>query len=652
MISCVYSQITNTRKWRKTEKDSLNDALIVYDEKKYLIALPIFENIHINHPDEEFIKYMYAKCALYRSDRYDEAYRLLSEVYSKNKKVDNIEYDLARAAHFTNRFDEANKLVDSYMSNRKTTEQGRRNGEILKKYIKYAIYYTSNPTKAKISNLGNVLNSATDEYVPTITADESMMIFTYRGPKSKGDTLEDGQRPEDVYMTVKQDDIFQSPVALDSINTLLHDAAISLSHDGQILFVYRDNGDDHGDIYQSFLIGDVFTRPYKLKGQVNSYSWDGHCSLSPDGQTLYFSSERPGGYGGKDIYRATLLPDSTWGNVVNLGDTINTSFDEDAPFIHPDGVTLYFSSKGKTSMGGYDIFQTTMDLQDSVFKMTENLGYPINSADDDIYFVLSATGANGYYSSGKKGGQGMKDIYLIETNFNNPRLLYLVKGKTTSDSIPVETNIKVEITSRNNALFKSTNSNSKSGQYLISLPAGADYKITYTYKDREPQTFTLTTINLPGFTQMIKDVRFDTKDTTKVTVTPTLAVVTNTVAAPPTDTFVPNPVQQKTLSYMDKFGDISAEGLEFRVQIAAYKYPKNYTYKHLKGLGSVDNVLLDDGITRITIGGKFNTIRKAWEHNRKVIDAGQKDAFVTAIYKGKRVYLDELIKMGIFVTKE
>jgi hypothetical protein len=658
-----FSQVTNTRKWRKTEKDSLDNGLLLYDEKNYLLALPIFDNIHHNHPKEEFIKYVFAKCALYRPDKYDDAYTAFSEVYAKNKKVENIEYDMARASHLTNKFDEALTHVDAFLASKRTSPEARKDGELLKRYINNAKYYTANPTKAKINNLGSIVNTEDDEYVPTITADESVLIYTYRGPKSKGGRMNaflqpdpNGSYTEDIYMSVKQNDQFTAPVALDSINTIAHDAAISLSHDGQILFIYRDNGDDHGDIYQSHLIGESFTKPVKLKGLVNSYSWDGHCSLSPDGQTLFFSSERSGGYGGRDIYKATLLPDSTWGNVVNLGDSVNTPYDDDAPFIHPDGITLYFSSKGRTSMGGYDIFQSTMSEIDSSFKRTEHLGYPINSTDDDIYFVLSAMGNNGYYSSGKKGGQGLKDIYLIETNFSTPRSLMLVKGKTTSDKQPAEVAIKVEITSRNNRIFKSFKSNPSNGQYLVTLPAGADYNITYTYKDKPAKTFTVTTRDLTGYVEKINDVAWDMADTAKVVVTPTVAV-TPTVNATPTktlaaDNFVTkNKMQEKVKMYAAKYGDISAEGLEFRVQIAAYKFPKNYKYAHLRGLGKVESLLLDDGITRITIGGKFATLGKAWTHNKKVIKAGQTDAFVTALYHGKRVYLEDLEKMGIFVVK-
>lgn len=665
------AQVMNTRKWRKSEKDSLDNALLLYEEKNYTLALPVLDNIHHNHPKEEFLKYIFGQCALSRADKYEEAYLALGEVYAKNKKVENIEYDMARATHFTNRFDEATTYIEAYLKNKRTNAEGRKNGELLRRYINNAKFYIANPTKAKISNIGDVVNTAEDEYVPTITADESVLIYTYRGVKSKGGRVNaflqpdnNGQYTEDIYMSVKQNDVFSAPVAQDSINTNAHDAAISLSHDGQILFIYRDNGDDHGDIYQSYLIGETFSKPFKIKGMVNSYSWDGHCSLAPDGQTLYFSSERGGGFGGRDIYKATLLPDSTWGNVVNLGDSINTMYDDDAPFIHPDGITLYFSSKGRTSMGGYDIFQSTMNPIDSTFKTTQHLGYPINSTDDDIYFVLSASGDHGYYSSGKKGGYGLKDIYLIETNFSTPKALYLVKGQTTSDKNPVEAKIKVEITSRNNRIFKSFNSNAISGDYLITLPAGAEYLITYTYKDKATKTYSVNTINISGYTQKINNVEWNTADTVKAIITPTIAATPTIAVETKTtevlkkdvvvkaDNFVTNnKMQEKVKLYADKYGNISAEGLEFRVQIAAYKYPKNYNYKHLKALGKVEKLLLDDEITRITIGGKFNTIGKAWAHNKKVIKAGQKDAFVTALYNGKRVYLEELEKMGIFVIK-
>jgi hypothetical protein len=403
--------------------------------------------------------------------------------------------------------------------------------------------------------------------------------------------------------------------------------------------------------------------------------------MTADGKQLYFSSERGGGYGGKDIYRATLQPDSTWGQVINLGDSINTALDDDAPFIHPDGINLFYSSKGKNSMGGYDIFQARLNILDSAFHQPVNLGYPINTPDDDIYYVLSANGERGYYASGKQGGYGLKDIYTVYPGYVGKKpSVYIVKGKITADLQPVESNISVEITSKNNKKFGDFKSSSLTGNYLISLPAGGIFNLTYKYDKFPYKLLEINTMNLEGYDEKLFDIDFNTKDTAKfiVALTPkdtTVAVVIKkeevkqpivkneeepkqpiekqpVIIVRKKDGFVPrNAAQEKNRVYSELYGDISAEGLEFKVQIAAYKYPKNYVYLHLKGLGAIENLILNDGITRITIGGAFNTLGKAYERCKKVIIAGQNDAFVTVIYKGKRIYLEDLEAMGIYVKK-
>lgn len=657
-----FAQITNTKKWRKTENDTMQNALFLYDEGKYLMALPMYEKLHASHPNEEFIKYVYGKCCLYRSDKHEEALALLTEVYNKNRKIDDIEYDLARASHLNYKFDEALVLLDKYMTNKRTKPESKNKAELLKKYCINGKTLYASPSGAKIVNTGNVLNTPDDEYVPVISADENLMIYTYRGVLSTGGLQNEMQMPdpygvyyEDVFQSQKVNNEWTKPTPIANINTNTHDAAIALSADGQTLFVYRDNGDDHGDIYMSNLIKGEWSVPQKLKGLVNSYSWEGSCSMTADGKTLYFSSERGGGIGGKDIYRATLMPDSTWGEIKNLGDSINTPYDDDAPFIHPDGQTLFYSSKGKNSMGGYDLFQAKLNLLDSTFSSPVNLGYPINTTDDDIYYVLSANGERGYYASGKKGGYGLKDIYYVYPGYVGTKpVVYLVKGVVKSNKEPVEGQISVEITSLNGKKFSDYKSNAINGNYLISLPAGAQYKLTYTYPNRMPKVLNVSTVGIEGYNEKIFDVEFDIQDTVKPVAVNNEPKKDSVIIAAKEPvkidvSFIPNnPIQLQTKEYAMKFGDIFSEGLIFKVQIAAYRYPKNYKYEHLKGLGKVENLLLDDGITRITIGGDFKTLADAFEHNVKVVKAGQKDAFVTAIYKGKRVYLEKLEELGIF----
>lgn len=731
----LFSQITNTKKWRKTERDSMERAAMLFEEGNYLMALPMYEELYNRHPKEEYLKYCYGKCALLRSDKHNIALKLIQEIYDKNKKVADIEFDLATALHFNYKFDEALEFLNKYLQNKKVPFDMKDKAKQLMQYCFNAKIIYGSPTNAKIENAGNILNTDQEEYVPIISADESIMIYTYRGKESMGGLQNTFNQPdpygiyyEDIFQSNKDSTGWQKPFSLTSINTITHDAAIALSADGSSLFVYRDSGDDHGDIYLSKFENNQWTNPEKLKGEVNSYSWEGSCSMTADGKYLYFSSERGGGYGGKDIYRASLLTDGSWGNVINLGDSINTKLDEDAPFIHPDGVTLFYSSKGKNSMGGYDIFQAKLNWKDSTFFNPLNMGYPINTPDDDIYYVLAANGEKGYYASGKAGGQGLKDIYTVYPGYIGKKpSLYLVKGIITADSSIVEANIKVEIAERENQLFASYTSNASNGKYLISLPAGGDFKLTYTYKDFKPVTLNINSKTIEGYKEKIFNVNFMSnsdsiltpvavlkKDTIyapaiavkKDTITPFITSVKkdssntsvvgdkkDTIISPvvtkkkdpvipsvvavkkenvvpvvkkekpkvkpsaqdliiKTDKFIArNAIQQKIEDYSMKYGDISADGLIFRVQIAAYKYPKNYVYNHLKGLGAIENLLLDDGITRITIGGNFNTLMSAFEHNKKVVIAGQSDAFVTIIYKGKRVFLEQLEEMGIFARK-
>lgn len=699
-----FSQITNTRKWRKTENDTMQNAAILFEEGKYLLALPLFENMYNHHPKEEYLKYCYGKCALTRSDKHEMALKLLNEVYEKNKKVGNIKLDLAKANHLNLKFDEALTLIDEYLAEKKIAPEDKAKAIQLKKYCTNGKSFYANPTAAQIKNAGNVINTENDEYVPIISADESILIYTYRGKKSMGGLQNEALLPdpygfyfEDAYQTIKTDSLWKEPLPIKSINTNSHDAPIALSADGLSLFVYRDSGDDHGDIYLSNNVKGEWSIPQKLKGQINSYAWEGSCSMTADGKQLYFSSERFGGMGGKDIYRATFLPDSTWGNIVNLGDSINTNLDEDAPFIHPDGTTLFYSSQGKNSMGGYDIFQTKLNWTDSTFSNPINLGYPINTPDDDIYYVLSANGETGYYASGKSGGYGLKDIYKVNPGYIGKKpSVFIVKGKIKVDTLPVEATIIVEAINKNNKKFGEFKSSSSNGNYLISLPSGGEFKVTYTYKSLNSKSIEISTANLEGYNEKINNVNFETKtDTTKQVIalnnipkdtlkvkteTNTVAAIDNKVKEEPktvvktepkivtpketksekpktqvvnhTDKFKPNTIlQAKIRDYSLKYGDITADSLVFRVQIAAFKYPKNYAYTHLKKLGKVENLLLEDGITRITIGGDFNNLKTAYEHNVKVVMAGQTDAFVTVLHKGKRIYLEDLERLGIFVVK-
>jgi hypothetical protein len=169
--------------------------------------------------------------------------------------------------------------------------------------------------------------------------------------------------------------------------------------------------------------------------EINSQFIETSACFSNDTSEIYFTSNRPGGYGGKDIYRIKKLPDGRWAMPFNLGPNVNSTMDDDAPFLHPDGVTLYFSSKGHNTMGEYDVFKSVLNTENNTFSPAENLGYPINDVGNDIFFVLSVDGKRGYYTSLKDDSYGNTDIYAIDTRFGDNDLK-VSTGIAYLDSVP------------------------------------------------------------------------------------------------------------------------------------------------------------------------------------------------------------------------
>ena len=615
----------NFKSFSDDDKKKLNTAEELYIDLDYQGAQPLYEELNAAYPQEDYISYRLGMCYLEKEDSYAKAVETLNPVAEKHPEAADIKFYLGKAYHLNYQFDEAIKELNEYLgqkiikSQRPITERLIQNCENAKKLV-------DNPIEVDITNVGGPINSEAAEYVPVVSSDEKVMLFTYAGTKSK-------RGMEDVFRTEKKKDgTWGYPKALgDNINGIDNDACIALSPDGQVLFVYRDDPKKKGEIYYSKLKGKKWDTPIPLLGEVNSNHWEGSCSLSADGKTLYFTSDKPGGLGGRDIYKATLINDSIWGNVENLGPTINTPYNDDAPFFHPDGRTLVFSSEGHNSMGGYDVFHTQLKV-DSTWKPVENIGYPINSPDRDTYYVLSADGKTGYFSSGRSGGHGKQDIYTVIPGLIGYKpAIAMISGIVTLNDVPHAAEITVNFTD-NKRLYTNTEANSESGEYLATLPTSHEYTVEYKLKGFDFS-------KLKGDSIIIKTFAVAESDTMVKMDVPIKFY---------TDSFIVE--ENKKIAETNK--KIKAKGLIFKVQIAAYSFPKNYDYKRLKGLGKVEELVLEDNITRFTIGGEFKTFEKASKHNEKVKAKGQTDAFITAIYEGKRVYLQDLIDKGIFKKPE
>lgn len=331
------------------------------------------------------------------------------------------------------------------------------------------------------------INSPYPDYAPVINADGTEMYFTSRRPtliknKKRNDVKE---VKENIYYSRFNKDtqkwseaqILPHPINIpDRFNS-----AVALSNDGQHLFIYRDDNNGNGDIYECVLKGREWSEPQRLPEPINSKYHESSISLSPDGNTIYFTSNRLGGKGGMDIWYAVKDKNGKWSKAVNMGSIINTDKDEEGVFIHPDGKTLYFSSRGHKGFGGYDIFYSK--FENGKWTTPINLGKNINTKDDDVYFVVEANGINAYYATVRKDGVGEKDIYKLSFVFpeekkKNIAQLTLFKGNVLdkTNQQPLDADIELIDLDKNEKITTLT-SNASTGAFMLSLPAGKNYAI-------------------------------------------------------------------------------------------------------------------------------------------------------------------------------
>jgi hypothetical protein len=298
----------------------------------------------------------------------------------------------------------------------------------------------ANPGNVSIVNIGKEINSEYDDFGPVLSEREDEIVFTSRRKDDNvnQNVYEDNLPYEDIYSAKKSGDHWAYAVNMGGkINTLYHESSLAMSADGNTLFIYIDvNG---GDLYYCQRRPDnTWGEPIALPGIINSSFQEKSISVSKDEKTLYFTSDRPGGLGGTDIYKASKDSKGQWSNVKNLGPRINTNLNDDGPFIGYDNVTFYFSSQGHTGMGGYDIYESTYDPKANDFSEPRNLGYPINTPDNEVYFITSADSKRAYYSSVREDGMGYTDIYVITASDGLNKTEPVVAKNTEPVKTPVK----------------------------------------------------------------------------------------------------------------------------------------------------------------------------------------------------------------------
>lgn len=481
----------------------------LYKQGNFEKALETYLSVYDKNKEDALLNYHIGNCYL-KSITKAKAVSYLEKAESLEPSVaTDLYFLLATAYHQSLQWD---KAVDAYTSygDMLTLQEIKTLGPVVEKRIeecKTGKVLVEKPVKVKIENIGAAINSSYPEYAPVISSDEAVLMFTSRREGSTGGKDKfTGEYDEDVYVSLQKSSKWSPAKNVGNpICTKVHDSNIALSNDGQKLLMYKDDN-GNGNIYESVQSGDKWSVPVLLPEPINTPQHESSASYSPDGKTLYFVSNREGGIGGRDIYFATMGKNGQYENIKNIGNVINTPYDEEGVFMHPDGKTLYFSSQGHKTMGGFDIFKTVFDS--GQWSKPENIGYPINSPDDDLFFVLAASGIRGYYASVKDGGFGDLDIYVINFIDEKPIVYVTILKGTITDAVsnqPVEADIEIIDNEKNESVAK-INSNSATGKYLVSLPSGKNYGIAVNAKG---YLFHSENVNIPpstGYQEIIRDI--------------------------------------------------------------------------------------------------------------------------------------------------
>lgn len=406
----VYAQKVNTLRLLQTANEKR-------DAGDYTNALPLYKTLlAIDSTDREY-NYGMGVCYFHIKVYKNRALDYL--IKAKGLDNDELYYYLGNCYHAVSEYDKALENFYSYQNaNSEREHTFQEINDLIAKCL-YAKYSEANPlTDIIIENMGSAINTEFADYAPLIPADESFMVFTSKRSGNTGgkkDVFDEYY--EDIYISKKENNVWMKPSNnFPSINTPGNDGCTGLSADGQKMIIYRSNDSVYsGSFYTSSFDGTTWKAPTLLDVAINSEEFiETTASYAPDGESVFFSSDMPGGFGGRDLYMIKKLPNGNWGKPFNLGKNINTPYDEEAPFVHPKENMLFFSSQGhQNNMGGYDVFKASYDRDSGKFQRPQNIGFPINTANDDIFFVLNTNEDVGYFSSERKGGYGQADIYKV-----------------------------------------------------------------------------------------------------------------------------------------------------------------------------------------------------------------------------------------------
>jgi len=465
-------------------------------EKRYEKAVQLYKHDDVSaaiRALDELLKEApdYPEAWLLKGDIYNDGKEFPDAVvcYKKAIEIDSsffppAHYLVANLLFDMEMYDEAKLYYQKYLTfHPKIQAELKRSVENMAR-CDFRSVMMKNPVPFNPVNIGSNVNSSGFEYINALSLDESQLFFTRKGANPDSDESffrSVSARGENGQLNWGPAIKIGAP-----INTPGNEGALCVSPDGMtIVITCCSRRDSYGscDLYLSHKLGNNWSEPENLGPEVNSFAWESQPCLSADGRSLYFVSTRRGGYGGSDIYKSTLQEDGGWSLPVNLGDTINTHYDEMAPFIHPDGRTLYLSSKGHPGMGGADLFVSRQGVNNRWLK-PENIGYPVNTNRDEINLIINAKGSEAFISAEREKGFGNTDIYRFELPQQaRPASVSYVQGKVYDKNTqnPLAASFELIDMKSNTAVVNST-SDMVTGEFILSLPVDKDYALNVSCK--------------------------------------------------------------------------------------------------------------------------------------------------------------------------
>lgn len=476
---------------------ALADAQRFYSIKNYEQALPLYLEAFNAGAKDPLAYHQAATCYLKNPNNNEQlkAIPFFEKALAEGKGLPvTTNFDLGQLYMRNEQFDKALSAFNNYKAATKADKKAQAEADRLIQATHNAVALMSVPRDFKVHPFVGTVNTQYTEYNPVVSADESVMAFTALRPNT-GKTRSGDKFIEEIYISYNQSGAWSEPKVV-PVASEYNVGTAGISADGQRMLIFMGGISDPGNLFQITKNGDNWSKPSLVAASLNSPLLESTASITPDGKTIYFASDRKGTLGGLDIWKIEMKSEGVWSAPVNLGPAINSKDNEDAPFIHPDQKTLFFTSDGHNTMGGRDIFQSK--LVAGKWTNPENMGYPVNTTANDNYFTLIADGTRAYFSSDRKGGQGAQDIYYLDMPKGAANIpLTLLKGKILNAETgkPMPTKMYVIDKETQKKIDFVYNPDPQTGNYLIILPPNKNYDIVIESEGFLPYTLN---VNIPN----------------------------------------------------------------------------------------------------------------------------------------------------------